>query len=318
MSTMPPASASRRTSASESWLPDTNTNGCPRPTIRRTSVNSKGDPLEVRSPAKKSGREPTARSSAGSASRLLWRSEARTAPRRSPWAAPRRRGHEPGEPHELLVQILGYLARRSLRLLDRAQRDRDVGPVGVVLRVGDLPARREQEGERETERERGAGGGAEKPAEPGSAAPAHGQRHDQPDGEPDQQHQEQELPQVGGDRVAGLPSDCLHVRELALRHALGGVAVDRPHVDRQARREAHRGEARAPVHERDVEVERARVEGLNGQLDAAHAQVALRAVGGERQQSPAEYGDHDKGHRGDAADGPHRPQASGSPRGGYS
>ena len=55
----------------------------PSRTIRRTSENSNGEPLEVRSPAKKSGREPTARSSAGSASRLLCRSEASTIPRRS-------------------------------------------------------------------------------------------------------------------------------------------------------------------------------------------------------------------------------------------
>ena len=49
----------------------------------RTSVNSNGEPLEVRSPAKNSGLLPTARSSAGSASRLLCRSEASTRWRRS-------------------------------------------------------------------------------------------------------------------------------------------------------------------------------------------------------------------------------------------
>ena len=81
---MPPASAIRRTSASESWLPDTNTNGWPIRTTRLTRLNSNGEPLEVRSPTKKSGREPTARSSAGSARRLLWRSEAITALRSSP------------------------------------------------------------------------------------------------------------------------------------------------------------------------------------------------------------------------------------------
>jgi hypothetical protein len=60
------------------------------------------------------------------------------------------------------------------------------------------------------------------------------------------------------------------------------------------------------------------VEGLHGQLYPAHAELALRAVGREREQSPAENGDHDEGHRGSAADGPHRPQASGVRRGGYS
>ena len=63
---------------------------------------------------------------------------------------------------------------------------------------------------------------------------------------------------------------------------------------------------------------RTRVEGLHGQLDAAHAEVALGAVGDKRQQPPAEYRDHDKGHRKSAADGPHRPQASGGTRSGYS
>jgi hypothetical protein len=110
----------------------------------------------------------------------------------------------------------------------------------------------------------------------------------------------------------------LDVGQLPLGDALGCLAVDRPHVDREPRRQPDRGEARAPVDERHVEVERAGVEGLDGQLDAAHAQLALRAVGREREQPPAEYGDHDEGHRGDAADGPHRPQASGVRSGGYS
>ena len=42
----------------------------------------------------------------------------------------------------------------------------------------------------------------------------------------------------------------------------------------------------APVHERHVQVEGATVEGLHGQLDPAHAEIALRAIGREREQAP--------------------------------
>jgi hypothetical protein len=77
---------------------------------------------------------------------------------------------------------------------------------------------------------------------------AHGQRHDQPGREAPQEDQQEQLAQVGHHAVARLVPHRLDVRELPLRQPLGGLAVDRPHVDREPRREADRPEARAPVH----------------------------------------------------------------------
>ena len=76
------------TNVSESWLPDTNTNGEPARVMRFSSLVSNGEPLSVTSPAKNSGAPRAARSSAGSASTLLWRSEASVS-LGSPVAAPR-------------------------------------------------------------------------------------------------------------------------------------------------------------------------------------------------------------------------------------
>jgi hypothetical protein len=123
---------------------------------------------------------------------------------------------------------------------------------------------------------------------------------------------------VGRQRVPGFLAHSLHVRQLPRGELLGRLAVDGAHVHGQARGETHRTEAGAPVHERHVQVECAAVERLHRQLDPAHAELALLAVGRERQQPPAENGDHDEGHRRRTADGPHRPQASGAPRAGYS
>ncbi len=230
----------------------------------------------------------------------------------------RRRGHEARQAHELLVQLLRDRARRSLRLLDGPERDRYVGPVGVVLRICDLAAGRQQERERQAAGERGAAGGQEEPAQPRGAVAPDRERHHEPGRERAQEHHHEEHPQVGGHGVASLVAHRLDVRELTLRDALGGLAVHGSDVNGQPRGEADRPKAGAPVHQRDVEVERALVERLHGELDAAHAEVALGAVGRERQQPPAESGDHHKGHRGGAADGPHRPQTSAGARGGYS
>ena len=67
--------------------------------------------------------------------------------------------------------------------------------------------------------------------------------------------------QVAGERVAGLPADELGVEPAGLGEVHDGVAVDRAHVDVDARRQPHDGEAHAPVDERDVEVERPLVPG---------------------------------------------------------
>ena len=230
----------------------------------------------------------------------------------------RARGHESRQPHELLVQLLRDHPRRALRLLHRPQRHGDVRAIGVVLGVGDLSARGQEQRERETAGERGPESGGEQPPHPRRTVPAHGERHDQPRREAEAENHHQKHAQVGRHRVARLLPHRLHVGQLAAGEPLGRLPVHGPHVDRQPRRQPHGAEARAPIHERDVQVERAAVERLHGQLDSAHAELALRAVRGEREQAPAENRDHDKGHRGSAADGPHRPQASGAPRGGYS
>ena len=76
-STITPARRSRRTRVSESWLPATNATGLPIRATRAVSAASNGEPRSVRSPANTSGPPSTARSSAGRASRLLCRSDAR-------------------------------------------------------------------------------------------------------------------------------------------------------------------------------------------------------------------------------------------------
>ena len=232
--------------------------------------------------------DPTARSSAGSASRLLWRSEASTRRLTSP--CPRRcddSEDQPREPDELLVQLLRDRARGALGLLDRPQRDRDVGSVRVVLGVGDLAARRQQQHQCQAAGERGPDRGPEQPPQARSPAAPHGERDDQPGGQRAQEHEQEQLAQVRGQPVAGLGADRPDVGQVApaTRWAASRSTV-RTSIDSASRKPDGR-EPRAPVHERDVEVEGALVEGLDGELDPAHAQVALRAVGREREQPPA-------------------------------
>ena len=98
-------------------------------------------------------------------------------------------GDQPREPHELLVQLLRDHPRGPLRLLDGPQRDRDVRTIRVVLRVRDLAARRQEEGERETARQGRPTRRDEQPAQRRRAVPAHGQRHDQPGAQAAEQDQ---------------------------------------------------------------------------------------------------------------------------------
>ena len=76
MSTIAPSSASSCASESESWLPVTNTSRVPACRIPLVSWASSGVPRSVRSPTKNSGVPRATRCSAGTASRLLCRSEA--------------------------------------------------------------------------------------------------------------------------------------------------------------------------------------------------------------------------------------------------
>jgi hypothetical protein len=58
-----------------------------------------------------------------------------------------------------------------------------------------------------------------------------------------------------------------------------GVSVDRSHVDVDARRQPHYREAHTPVDERDVQVQRAAVAGIDRQADRADVELALEAEG---------------------------------------
>ena len=216
----------------------------------------------------------------------------------APGLAPRAGGHEPREPHELLVQLLRDHPRRALRLLDRPQRHRDVRAVGVVLRDRRSPAR---------------GSSSARARQTASVVPRAVANSHRTRGAP--------LPRTASATISPAARPNANTTSSRTRRydatasrasvrtastsgswpdgeALGGLPVHGPHIDGQPRRKPHRTEAGAPVHEGHVQVEGAAVEGLNGELDPAHAELALRAVGRERQQPPAENGDHDEGHRG--------------------
>ena len=79
-------------------------------------------PLVVRSPAKNSGRPPAARSSAGSAITLLWRSDASVRRGRRGGRAARADREQPGEADQLVVEVLLERLCGVGRLLG-AQRD---------------------------------------------------------------------------------------------------------------------------------------------------------------------------------------------------
>ena len=152
--------------------------------------------------------------------------------------------------------------RRALRGLDGLERARDVGAEGVVLRLVDRAARREQDDERDgDERAR-----CRSPCRSCSAASASRRRG------PRTRRARRASRRTGtraGSGCAGrsrsrrgppcgrsATSSCA-----ALRDALDDVAVDGPQVDAQAGGEPDRLEARAPVDERHVDVERALVAG---------------------------------------------------------
>ena len=190
---MPPARAIRRTSASESWLPETNTNGWPilddplhERVLERRAARGEVSREEERPPSHRAVE-------GGKGEQVVVQVRCQDeVVEVAPGLAPRAGGHEPREPHELLVQLLRDHPRRALRLLDRPQRHRDVRAVGVVLRVGDRPARGEQQCEGEADGERGPEGGGEQPSHPRRAPAAHGERHDQPSRETEREHHQQQ------------------------------------------------------------------------------------------------------------------------------
>jgi hypothetical protein len=117
-------------------------------------------------------------------------------------------------------------------------------------------------------------------------------------------HDRDQRPQVRGDAVARLGPDVLEVEGRTVRHAGGGVAIDGPEVDVQAGRKPDGVlEADAPVDERHVQVERARVPGVDGEPDLAHRQLARLTVRGEGDVAAGEGGDDHRQDRERALDG---------------
>ena len=293
VSTTAPRRARSRCRLSESWLPETNTNGSPRRVTRLTSLASSGDPRSVRSPAKNSGPSPVALLEDRLGEEVVVEvgrdRDRRPVGQRGEVG---RVGDQAGEADELRVELLVERARGALGGLDRVERARDVGAERVVLRLVDVPARGEQDHERDPDRDGGHDGRGDRVAESRSGSVADREGDEQADYERAHEREADQLAQVGRDRVAGLGADVLQVEHAALRDPAHRVAVDGAEVDVEAHRRADRVlEQHAPVDERDVEVERAGLAGVGRQLDPADAQLALLVVGVERGVGAGERGD---------------------------
>ncbi len=170
-----------------------------------------------------------------------------------------RRADEPGQPDELRVELLVERAAGAAHGRDRVERARDVGAVGVVLGRVDLPARRQQGDQRHGKAERRQRRCRDGVAQARPDALAHRERGQQPEPERAQRDDRDQRAQVAGQRVARLRAHVVDLERCAAREPLQRRAVDRAHVDAQAHRQADRLEARTPVDERHVDVERALV-----------------------------------------------------------
>ena len=208
------------------------------------------------------------------------------------------RGHQAGEADELAVELVAQRTRAGLRRLDRAQRARDVRTVGVVLRRPEIAAGRQQHDDGDPERQRARHGG-QRPRTQRKADPAKSERDQEPEPQRAADDDGHEDPQIGGDGVGGIALDA---REHARRarplagHLYRGVAIDPLDVDAQADGHANAVEAHAPVDERDVEVQRARVAGLAEDPHRAHRQLAIQAQRGEGRHPRAGRREADDGH----------------------
>ena len=147
--------------------------------------------------------------------------------------------------------------------------------------------------------ERGPDRRADRVSELGRRPAAHGERGQHPERPAAQQHGEDQVAEVGGDPVARLLADAVDVDPVAGRDLLDGVAVDRAQVDAQPRRQPDRLEARAPVHERHVDVERALVAGGDAELDRADAERAVLAEADQREVAAGQRREDDRGDRRD-------------------
>ena len=186
----------------------------------------------------------------------------------------RRSRDEAGEADELRVELLIERLRGLLGGLNGLERARDVGPERVVLRLVDLPTRREEHDERDADRQRGPERGADRVTQSRARPVADGERDEQSGAGRGQQDNPDQRAQVRGDRVAGLGAHVLNVEAATLRDARDAVAVDRPQVDVEADGQPDRAfEAHAPVDQRHVQVERTLMPGLGEDRHAADREV---------------------------------------------
>ena len=221
------------------------------------------------------------------------------------------RADEAGDADELLVDLvverLGGLADR----LQRTQRGRDLGTVGVVLRAVDVRARRQADDERDPAQQGRAERRGQRRAQPRPAPAAHGQRDERAERQAAGDGDEDRQAQVEGERVARLAADELGVERARLGQPDDLLAVDRAHVDVDPRRRRDDREAHAPVDERNVEIQRTVVPGVDRQPYGADVELALERERGERRGRPGDRGDDDGREREQLAHGPSRLVAAG-------
>jgi hypothetical protein len=169
--------------------------------------------------------------------------------------------------------------------------------VRVVLRAVDRAARRQEDDERDPDGDRGRGGGGGRVAQARPGAAADRQRHEQPEQQRGERGDDDQRQEVLRDRVAGLVADGGDVERSALRDLRDGGPVDRAQVDAQADGQPDGLEARAPVDQRDVEVEGALVAGGDREPDLADREVLRLGEGGHGAVAARQRGEQHEGHR---------------------
>ncbi len=180
-------------------------------------------------------------------------------------------GDQAGEADELRVELLVEGSCAVLRGLDGIQRARDVGAEGVVLGLVDVAARGEEDHEADADADGRDQAGGDGVAESRAGAVPDGERDQQPDREAAEQGEADQLLEVARDRVPRLASNGLQRQRSAVGDPAHDAAVDGSEVDVEPDRQPDRVlEADAPVHQRDVEIQRPVAPGVGRQLDLAH------------------------------------------------
>ena len=119
-------------------------------------------------------------------------------------------------------------------------------------------------------------------AQPRPAVAARRERDERAEREAAEDGDEDRQPQERDERVARLRSHERGVEAARPREAHDGRAVDRAHVDVDARRQADDRKAHAPVDERHVEVQRALVAGVDREAHGADVEAVLAREGAQR------------------------------------